>query len=249
MEKKKNQKIEEKTGLLKKAEDLSSEKGKVKASSEGNKKKIEKKPKVEKEPKVEKKPGNTLLARVILRVSSIIMIFILGAATFFFISRQFGNFFEVKTENKSALVEQQLSYCQELVTAKYRYSDIVTLKKTAGFAKSYSIIKYTGLIRAGIADFTDISYSLSVDGKKVIINMPEAEVLGNEIVNQEVFDEKQSIFVPITTQEVFDEIDQARQIALENMLAEGILEDCLEYAKKIIRQFMLSAGFEEVLFV
>ena len=78
--------------------------------------------------------------------------------------------------------------------------------------------------------------------------MPDCEVLGNEIVRQEVFDEKQSIFVPITTQEVFDEIDAARQLAQEDMLAEGILKESAEYAKKIIRQFMIAAGFEDVIF-
>ena len=104
-------------------------------------------------------------------------------------------FTTVKTENKLALVDRQLSYCQELVTAKYRYSDIITMKKTSGFAKSYSIIKYTGLIRAGLADITDVSYSVSLDGKTITLTVPAAEILGNEIVSQSVFDEKQSVFV------------------------------------------------------
>ena len=32
------------------------------------------------------------------------------------------------------------------------------------------------------------------------------------------------------------------------MLAEGILKESAEYAKKIIRQFMIAAGFEDVIF-
>ena len=221
MEKKK------KEGLLKKAEDV---RGTEKAPRKSPRK-------------------SSLFTRVILRVSSIILIFAFGCGTFWFVSKKFTKFFEVDKETKTALVEQQLSYCQELVTAKYRYSDIITIKKAAGFAKSYSIIKYTGLIRAGIADFTDVYYELSADEKTVTLRMPKAEVLGNDIVKQEVFDEKQSIFVPITTQEVFDELDAARQIALEDMLAEGILNDAQEYAKKIIRQFLIAAGFEEVIFL
>ncbi|MBR1640179.1 MAG: DUF4230 domain-containing protein [Treponema sp.] len=220
MEKKENLKIDAKEGLLKKAERVREKKTKK----------------------------NSLAARIILRISSIIMIFLLGALCFWFITMKFGKFFEVKSESKTALVDKQLSYCQELVTAKYRYSDIITLKKSAGFAKSYSIIKYTGLLRAGIADFTDVSYYLSADEKSVTIRLPETEILGNEIVKQEVFDEKQSIFVPITTQEIFDEIDAARQVAQEDMIAEGILQESAEYAKKIIRQFMNAAGFEEVIF-
>ena len=120
------------------------------------------------------------------------------------------------------------------------------MKKTSGFAKSYSIIKYTGLIRAGLADITDVSYSVSLDGKTITLTVPAAEILGNEIVSQSVFDEKQSVFVSISTQEVFDEIEKAKQAAVEDMVAEGILDDAREYAVKIITQFMLALGFEEV---
>ena len=120
------------------------------------------------------------------------------------------------------------------------------MKKTSGFAKSYSIIKYTGLIRAGLADITDVSYSVSLDGKTITLTVPSAEILGNEIVSQSVFDEKQSVFVSISTQEVFDEIEKAKVQAVEDMVAEGVLDDAREYAVKIITQFMLALGFEEV---
>ena len=145
------------------------------------------------------------------------------------------------------MVEQQLSYCQELVTAKYRYSDIITLKKSAGFSKSYSIIKYTGLLRVGIADFTDISFKISNNGKALILHVPQAEVLGNDLVRQEVFDEKQSIFVPISTQEIFNEIDDARRTTAEEMLADGdLLNEARDYAVKILIQFLMPMGFDEV---
>lgn len=183
--------------------------------------------------------------KIIVRlVWIIILLAIFAGASYFAIKK----LTKVEKESKFAMIDKQLSYCQELVTAKYRYSDIVTIKKTSGFAKSYSIIKYTGLLRVGIADFTDISYNLSLDGKTVKIKLPEAEILGNDIVKQEVFDEKDSIFVPISTQEIFDEIDNARFQTQEDMLAEGILEDAELYAQQIIRQFLLSLGFEKIVF-
>lgn len=183
--------------------------------------------------------------KIIVRlVWIIILLVIFAGASYFAITK----LTKVEKESKFAMIDKQLSYCQELVTAKYRYSDIVTIKKTSGFAKSYSIIKYNGLIRVGIADFTDISYKLSLDGKTVKIKLPEAEILGNDILKQEVFDEKNSIFVPISTQEIFDEIDNARFQTQEDMLAEGILEDAELYAQQIIRQFLLSLGFEKIVF-
>ncbi len=202
--------------------------------------------KKENSPKSEKKQSSRkagLGTRLLLRIVTIIVIALIVLCGGYI---GFKRFTTVKTESKLALVDRQLSYCQELVTAKYRYSDIITLKKASGFAKSYSIIKYTGLIRAGLADITDVSYSVSLDGKSITLSIPEAEVLGNEIVSQSVFDEKQSIFVPISTQEVFDEIEKAKAEALEDMIADGVLDEAREYSIRIITQFMLALGFEEV---
>lgn len=190
-----------------------------------------------------KQKKNSVVVKIILRIVTIIVL-----ACLLLVGAYFGykKFTVVKFDNKTALVDRQLSYCQELVTAKYRYSDIITLKKTSGFAKSYSIIKYTGLVRAGLADITDVSYSVSLDGKSITLNVPEAEILGNEIVSQSVFDEKQSIFVPISTQEIFDEIEKAKAEAIEDMIAEGVLDEAREYAVRVITQFMLALGFEDV---
>lgn len=185
----------------------------------------------------------SMIKKIFVRVIVSIVVVLLLLCGGYFGFKRFGI---VRTETKLALVDRQLSYCQELVTAKYRYSDIITLKKSSGFAKSYSIIKYTGLVRAGIADITDVSYSVSLDGKTITLTVPPAEILGNEIVSQGVFDEKQSIWVPISTQEVFDEIEKAKAEAVEDMVAEGILEEAREYAVRVITQFMLALGFEDV---
>lgn len=190
-----------------------------------------------------KQKKSSVVVKIILRIVTILVIaFLLLVGAWFGYKR----FTVVKTENKTALVDRQLSFCQELVTAKYRYSDIITLKKTSGFAKSYSIIKYTGVVRAGLADFTDISYSISLDGKSITLSVPQAEILGNEIVSQSVFDEKKSVFVPISTQEIFDEIEKAKAEAIEDMIAEGVLDEAREYAVRVITQFMLALGFEDV---
>ena len=184
-----------------------------------------------------------MVKKIILRIVSIVVIALILLAGGFIAFKRFS---VVKTENKLAMVDRQLSFCQELVTAKYRYSDIITLKKSSGFAKSYSIIKYTGLIRAGLADITDVSYSVSLDGKTITLSVPAAEILGNEVVSQGVFDEKQSVFVPISTQEIFDEIEKAKAEAVEDMIAEGVLDEARDYAVRVITQFMLALGFEEV---
>ena len=193
--------------------------------------------------KNKEKKGNRLFSKIVLRVVTILFLAAILCGGLFFAYKKFTT---VKKEINYAMVSKQLSYCQEFVSAKYRYSDIISIKKSAGFSKSYSIVKYSGIIRVGIFDFTEITYDISLDGTKLVIHVPKTEILGNEITKQEVFDEKQSIFVPITTQEIFDEIEKAKIEAAEEMIAEGILEESWEYACQIIKQFMLSLGFEEI---
>lgn len=186
----------------------------------------------------------SLFGRILIRIVTILTIAICLVVVFYFVRQKYQN---PVYETKSALVEKQLSFCQELVTLKYRYSDIATIKKSAGFSKSYSIVKYTGIIRAGIADITDISYNLSVDGNKIFLEIPPAEILGNEIVKQDVFDENSSIFVPITAKEVLEEIKKSQDETCADLIAEGLLEDARNYAIQILTQFMKSVGFEEVI--
>ncbi len=174
-------------------------------------------------------------------------IYILSLAILFFLALLFyKKTIVVNKESKYALVDKQLSMCQELVTAKYRYSDIVTLKKSLAISKSYSIVKYTGIIYVGIQDFTDISYSISLDGKTIKLKVPKVQMLSNTIVHQEVFDERQSIFVPITLQEVFDEIEVSMQETATDLLLDGVLEETQQYANFIISQFLYSCGFEHI---
>lgn len=186
----------------------------------------------------------SLFGRILIRIVTILTIAICLVVVFYFVRQKYQN---PVYETKSALIEKQLSFCQELVTLKYRYSDIATIKKSAGFSKSYSIVKYTGIIRAGIADITDISYNLSVDGNKIFLQIPPAEILGNEIVKQDVFDENSSIFVPITAKEVLEEIKKSQDETCADLIAEGLLEDARNYAIQILTQFMKSVGFEEVI--
>lgn len=194
--------------------------------------------------KINKEPS-AFLTKVVVRIVMVILLTVIFAGAAYHVTKRM---LRVETDNKKALVDKQLSFCQELVSAKYKYSDIITLKKSSGFAKSYSIVKYSGIIRVGIGDISSIEYVISKNGDRIEITVPPAVILGNELLKQEVFDEKQSIFVPITTQEIFDEIEDARMQAQEDMVAEGILDEAYEHALTVIKQIMLTTGFNEVIF-
>ena len=165
-----------------------------------------------------KKKGNPLWVKIIMRAVTIVVIALVLFIAGDILLRKYT---KPKETFKYALVEKQLSYCQELVTIKYRYSDIASIKKASGFSKSYSLVKYTGIIRAGIADVTKIDYKISADGKRIFLTLPQAEILGNEILSQDIFDENNE-FYPIwmdsELQSVLNECktDDERQKVIED---------------------------------
>lgn len=187
--------------------------------------------------------ANSFLTKIAVRIVTIVLL----AVIFMFVGTiAIKKITKVNYESKFTLVNQQLSYCQELITMKFQYSDIVSLKKSMGFSKSYSIVKYSGIIRVGIENLLAADARITKDGKEVRIKLPPVTILGNEITKQEVFDEKQSIFVPITTQEIFEEIENEKIQMEQDMIAEGMIEEAKKYTEKVIEQFLHSAGFEKV---
>ena len=181
-----------------------------------------------------------ILTKIIIIL--ILVIVLLGGVYYVFAKKA-----QPVKEVNTLLIENQLSYCQELVTMKYRYSDIVSIRKSIALSKSFSIVKYSGIIRIGIPDVTMSDIEVYNEGKSLKIKLPDVEVLGNDITSQEVFDESHSIFVPITLDDVFSEIEKSKEKTLEDLISDGILKEARENAKKVFQQVFMAAGFEEVI--
>lgn len=178
----------------------------------------------------------------------IILILLLVCALFFGGKFAFNKLAEIKTENRSAVVFQELQRCSELVTVKNTYSDVISIKKTriAGFAKTFSIIKYTGVIRGGISDISKSEVKVSDAGRKVKVILPQIEVLSNDISSIEVFDESKSMFVSISVKEIMEEIRFNQESTSAQILETGFLQEAEEQAAKIIESMLYAAGFKEV---
>lgn len=181
-------------------------------------------------------------------VISIILLLIAGTALSAGLFYTWKKFTRIQTEKKRETVTSQIEKVAELTVLKNTYSDVISIKKSAvaGLAKAYSIVKYTGVIRAGIKDFSRIKLNFSPDGKSIDVLLPHAEILGNGIIEQEVFDEKTSIFVPITTQEIFDEIASAMSLSEDRLIHSGYLIEADVYAKQLMSAFLTAAGYEEI---
>ncbi len=200
--------------------------------------------KIKKEPKILK-----FLTKSICKIlTKIILILALIAALFFGGKFSWKKLGEIKTEKSSAIVFRELEKCAELVTAKNTYSDIISIKKTriAGFAKSFSIIKYTGVIRGGIKDISKAQVKISERGKKARVILPKMEVLSNDISSIEVFDESKSIFVSISVKEIMEEIRFNQEAASAEILETGFLSEAESHAAKIFESILYASGFNEV---
>ena len=183
------------------------------------------------------------IAKLIFRVATIFCVLF---ALFFATKFSFAKFTQIQIEKKRVAVERNLLESAELVLYKMRYSDMLVVKKRQGFSSAKSFVRYSGILRAGIEDISQSEIFVSSDGKKLFVKIPSCVLLGNEICSQEIFDERQGFFTKITTQEIFEEIDEAKNNAAQEILADGLLSDADARAALVIRQLLLPIGFEEV---
>lgn len=188
---------------------------------------------------------NSFLSVFFAKIFSALIItaIIIGLAFF-----GFKRFNERRYQKMSALVEKETVRCAELCTVKTTYSEIVTLKKQAilGVARSYSIIRYSGIVRAGIADASQITADISEDLKSITISLPHSTILGNEIRDFEIFDEQRNLFVKIDTADILSEIDKSRIETGEKLKEEGILDEADAHAETLFTNFFQAMGFETV---
>lgn len=184
----------------------------------------------------------SFFARVVLKIVGTFALVAAVAALAWYAR---GKVMRTTTERKYALLERELQEVAELALLRMRYCDIATIKKQMLAARAYSIIRYTGTIRAGLADVSAAEITLSADGRHAEVVLPRCEILGNDITSQAIFDEQRSIFLPITAQEVFDEIDAARDEMERELIDDGLLDECDERARATVRRLLERLGFTE----
>lgn len=191
------------------------------------------------------KPKNRHFYRFIIKLCFFAAIFLVLASFGVFLGKKLINITEIKKQN---LIFSQLRNCQELCVLKYGYSEIVSIKKTriAGLAKAFSIIRYSGTVRAGINDLSLAEIKVNTIKNSAEIKLPPAEILGTEITEMEVFDESRSVFIPFSTQEIFDLINENRSQKELELVDKGLLEEAQMRSKLLAENLLYALGFESV---
>lgn len=187
-----------------------------------------------------------MLKRIKLIFNIIIAFFVVSIGIYVLIN--FRKMTEVHIEKTHQAITNQVVRVAELTAIKNSYSDIVCIKKSAmgGMAKAYSIIKFSGVIRIGVENLSDTKIEISQGGKEVEIKIPHCTILDNTLVSQEVFDERQSIFVPITTQEIFDEISVAMADYALSAERRGLVKEADDRLTELVSAAVKGFGFETV---
>lgn len=148
---------------------------------------------------------------------------------------------EQKTQITDTLLYQQLAQENELSTVRYFYTDMGKYENSIQvgdtnipFTKKSFIISYDGIIKAGI-DMDKVT--LHLDGKKIMITIPKAEILSHEIEEDsvQVYDEKYSIFNGLSAEDVMNFQQQQKQEIEQRAISNGILKEAEENAKKSLQ--------------
>lgn len=148
------------------------------------------------------------------------------------------------------ILHSQVAEISELATVEYmftdaaKYSDSKQIKNwNIPFTQKSFIMKWSGTIKAGI-DLEKIAVRVENNDKKIIITVPNAEILSYEIDQDsvEVLDEKNNIFNKISVNDKV-QFDAACEEAMkERAIESGMLEKALKYAENIIEQLLRRDG-------
>lgn len=185
-----------------------------------------------------------ILTKLIIILALLIVLSYVLFSGYAFLSEKIA---ESRYQAKSAMVSKELVQCAELSTVKMIYSNIATNKKNfLGISKSYSLVRFSGVARAGIQDISKIKTSISRDLNSIYIEMPCCVLLSNEITGFELFDESNNIFVSIPTQEILSKIEEERDKTGEILINEGLINEANNHAKSLLNQVFTAMGFTYV---
>ena len=152
----------------------------------------------------------------------------------------------------STVISERLSKISELSTAKYNYSNVLSLKDSKKF-KHFSIpfteksflVKYSGYIKAGV-DLNDLD--IVVNEKTVALTLNKAKIIDHAINNEDLFiyDEKSSMFNKLSMQDMIYEISNEKGKIESDLLKTGFLDEANSNTKLLLQGILSDMGFENI---
>lgn len=155
-------------------------------------------------------------------------------------------------ERKSDFVSEKLVNISELATTRYDYSNVISIKDSLSFKdisipfteKSF-VIKYTGYITAGL-DLTKATFTINKD--VLVINIPQCTILSHTVNEDEiyVFDEKTSLFNPLTMDDMLKEILDEKSKTEAEVIKEGFLDQVTVDTIELLKEIFSNSDFKAI---
>lgn len=145
----------------------------------------------------------------------------------------------------AAAVMEKVKEIGELATVEYRYTNVGTLDASKKLfktnfdlpgTKKTVVMTMDGVIKVGV-DVNGIKISANETSKTIIITLPKAKLLSNELDENslQIFDETSGLFNPITLEDNSALRNEIKIKSEENAQANGVYELAEENAKNILR--------------
>lgn len=146
-------------------------------------------------------------------------------------------------EVKIEVISSEIREIGELATIENSYTDVMSYsdakklfkKFEIGFTRSSLIVKWDGIIKAGI-DLKQVELKEDEIAKVITVVLPQAKVLSHEIIDEsiKILEEKDGLFNELKTKDYIDAStithDHMEKRAIEN----GLLDKAIENAKPLL---------------
>ena len=146
------------------------------------------------------------------------------------------------------IIKAGLADIGELATEEYYYTGVESFdssKNIKGFELPFTttsfIYSYDGVIKAGI-DFSEVEVEKDDLKKLVVVTLPKSKILSSEIDEKsfKLYDEKRSIFNPLSVTDVNDTIINLKEKAEADAVKKGVLERADKNAVTVLKNFLKS---------
>ncbi len=143
-----------------------------------------------------------------------------------------------------------LNRIAEFAVLEYRYSDVMELNRRFMIGGlSTSLVKFSGVIKAGIADISRIGVEWDADKNRVSITLPHSEILDNtvDVSTVKFWDLRRNLFVPISTDLKIQEVTAFKDRVATELELSGFFEDADNRASELVASLYLAFGAEVVI--
>ena len=154
---------------------------------------------------------------------------------------------EVAVFDAGAVMEE-IRNISELATVEYRYTNVGTLDSSktfsfidwkVPFSDKVAIVTMDGVIKAG-TDLSQAKVTCNEKKKVITVTLPEAKILSNELFEQsfKVYEEKDSVWNPITLDESNELRVQIKEKAKQNAIDNKVLDEAGSRAQQLIQKLI-----------